>query len=94
MHDVAKRFVADWAHKYISTIRYHEYSAELIEDLARKLEEDAWECGLSRRHFLDAVNGGSYKFVSLEVDKALERTSARRQRTRRPDSFPSLVPAN
>ena len=73
MIDLAERFVADWIEDYVKKVPLRLDDPHLIERLALRLENDAWDFGLDRRAYLDAVNGSSHELVSFEVEKATGR---------------------
>jgi hypothetical protein len=76
MRNEAERFVAHWIAVHVSTASRLKPKPETVEYLTRKLEAGAWEFGLTRGRFLDAVDGDAYEYVLHEVEQASARPRA------------------
>ena len=79
MIDLARRFVAERIDEYVMKTPPGKDDLAALESLALKLENDAWEFGLRRTDFLDAVEGDSFDYVLHETEKARERNSRTRE---------------
>lgn len=67
---LADRFVEDWIEDNVRKVPNLSKNQGVVERLALKLENDAWEFGMLRKAYLEAVNGDSHMLVLSEIEKA------------------------
>ena len=72
---LAERFVEDWIEDNVKKAPNLSKNPGVVERLALKLENDAWEFGMLRKAYLEAVNGDSHMLVLSEVEKASDPAS-------------------